>query len=35
MGPYSILDKEYVKIHSAANKIINETVANEILKIKR
>ena len=28
-------ESRYVKIHKTANKIINETVANEILKIKR
>lgn len=34
-GPYMGNESKYVKIHKAANKIINETVANEILKIKK
>ena len=34
-GPYMGNESRYVKIHKTANKIINETVANEILKIKR
>lgn len=34
-GPYMGNESRYVKIHKAANKIINETVANQILKIKK
>lgn len=31
----SVIEKEYAEIHLTARKIINETIANEILKIKK